>query len=156
MSSRHVDLIFLEVDMAGSGKGSCQACDVAKQQLGKALSAVEPMLREVDVELRVNEMLVSTEDQAKRLRFRGSPTLRIGHVEVAPAHVPDREDRIWKWRDRAYATPPVGLLVEAILRGSAGPDTDVPPATEPYEVPAYLASYLQKEPAQADSCTSCG
>jgi Domain of unknown function (DUF2703) len=155
MSSRQVDLIFLEVDMARSRKGSCQACDVAKYQLGKALSAVEPMLREVDVELRVNEMLVSTEDQAKRLRFRGSPTLRIGHVEVAPEHVPDKEERLWKWRDRAYATPPVGLLVEAILRGTAGPETDAAPALQRYEVPDYLASYLQKEPSQSGSCSSC-
>lgn len=154
--SRQVDLIFLEVDMTRSGKGSCQACDVAKQQLDKALSVVEPMLREVDVELRVNEMLVSTEGQAKRLRFSGSPTFRIGHVEVAPEHVPATEDRIWKWRHRTYAVPPVGLLVEAILRGSAGPDADEAFAAQQYEVPAYLASYLQKEPSQSGGCSSCG
>jgi hypothetical protein len=141
--------------MVSSGKRSCQACDVAKQQLDKALSAVEPMLREVDVELRVNELLVSTEQQAKRLRFRGSPTLRIGHVEVAPEHVAETEERIWKWRDRAYATPPVGLLVEAILQGCAGPEIDAAPVTAQYEVPAYLASYLQKEASQSSSCSSC-
>jgi hypothetical protein len=149
MKRRQVDVILLEVDMAGTAKQSCEACDVAKRQLNKALEVVAPLLSDVSVDVRLNNVLVSTEEQASQLRFRGSPTLRVGDFEVVPGHVPDSEDRKWQWGDQEHTIPPVGLFVDAILRGWAGSGQES--VEESYTIPAYLASYLPKGDAAARS-----
>jgi Domain of unknown function (DUF2703) len=155
MKRKQVDVILLEVDMSRTGKPSCDACDVAKQQLTKALDVVTPLLRDVNVDLRFNNVVVSTEEQARQLRFRGSPTLRVGDFEVVPTHVSDSEERAWQWGSQEHAVPPVGLFVDAILRGWAGAESETP--DESYAVPGYLASYLtaKADPAPG-SCSTCG
>jgi hypothetical protein len=47
MKRKQVDVILLEVDMARATKPSCEACDVAKGQLNKALDVVAPLLKDV-------------------------------------------------------------------------------------------------------------
>jgi hypothetical protein len=149
MKRKQIDVILLEVDMAGAAKQSCEACDVAKRQLNKALEVVAPLLHDVSVDVRLNNVLVSTEEQARQLRFRGSPTLRVGDFEVVPVHVPDSEDRKWQWGNREHTVPPVGLFVDAILRGWAGTEQDT--GNGSYTIPVYLASYLTKLDAAAGS-----
>lgn len=152
MKRKQLDVLFLEVDMASAEKQSCEACDVATQQLTKALEVVAPLLGDVNVDVRLNKVLVTTEDQAEQLRFRGSPTLRVGGFEVFPEHVPGGEERKWRWGEREHAAPPVGLFVDAILRGWAGSDQEG--GQNSYAVPPYLASYLQKneKPASRSCC----
>lgn len=155
MKRKQIDVILLEVDMASATKQSCDACDVAKRQLTSALEIVAPLLNDVSVDVRLNSVLVSTEEQAQQLRFRGSPTLRVGDVEVFPAHVSGSEERTWQWGNQEHSVPPVGLFVDAILKGWAG--TEHEPVTEPYTLPVYLASYLTKEDNVAGpSCSTCG
>jgi hypothetical protein len=153
MKRKQVDVILLEVDMARSAQQSCAACDVAKQQLTRALNVVEPLFNDVSADVRLNNMLVSTEEQARQLRFRGSPTLRVGDVEVVPTHVPGSEERKWQWGNQEHSVPPVGLFVDAILRGWAGTERTV---DEPYTIPDYLASYLtKKDDVAGPSCSTC-
>jgi hypothetical protein len=153
MKRKQVDVILLEVDMSGAAKQSCEACDVAKQQLKRALEVVAPLLDDVSVDVRVNNVVVSTEDQARQLRFRGSPTLRVGEFEVVPEHLADSEDRKWQWGNQAHTVPPVGLFVDAILRGWAGSESGS--VDESYAIPVYLESYLtKKDTAAGASC--CG
>jgi hypothetical protein len=155
MRQKKIDVIFLEVDMARSTKQSCDACDAAKQQLTRALEVVAPLLNDVDVDVRLNNVVVSTEEQARQLRFRGSPTLRIGDVEVFPAHLPGGEERRWQWGNQEHPAPPVGLFVDAILRGWAG--VEDASGKEPYAVPPYLASYLtKKDDVPRSTCSTCG
>lgn len=155
MKRKQVDVILLEVDMAKTTTQSCEACDVAKRQLTRALEVVAPLLDDVSVDVRLNNVLVSTEAQAEQLRFRGSPTLRVGDVDVVPAHVPDSEERKWQWANQEHSVPPVGLFVEAILRGWAR--TEQESVDEPYTVPVYLASYLaKKDDVAGPSCSTCG
>ena len=154
MKRKQVDVILLEVDMARTTQPSCEACDVAKRQLTRALEVVTPLLNDVSADIRLNNVLVSTEEQAQQLRFRGSPTLRVGDFEVVPAHVPGSEERKWQWGNQEHSVPPVGLFVDAILRGWAG--TEQEPVKEPYAVPAYLVPYLTKKDNVADpSCSTC-
>ena len=155
MKRKQVDVILLEVDMAKTTTQSCEACDVAKRQLTTALEVVAPLLNDVSVDVRLNNVLVSTEDQAKQLRFRGSPTLRVGDFEVVPAYVAGSDERKWQWGDQEHSVPPVGLFVDAILRGWAGNEQEA--ATEPYTIPVYLESYLtRKDDIAGSSCSSCG
>jgi hypothetical protein len=155
MKRKQIDVILLEVDMAKTTKQSCDACDVAKRQLAKALELVAPLLSEVGADIRLNNVVVSTEEQAEQLRFRGSPTLRVGDFEVFPAHVTASEERKWQWGNQEHSIPPMGLFVDAVLRGWAG--TEPEPAKEPYTIPAYVASYLgKKENVAGPSCSTCG
>lgn len=68
-------------------------------------TVAERILREVLVkqgmEAEIELILVNTDEEAMRLRFPGSPTIRIGGHDLFPA--PGRED--WRLGCRVYATP---------------------------------------------------
>jgi hypothetical protein len=70
----------------------------------------------VPADLRV--VRVETDDDAKRLRFLGSPTVRVDGVDVEPASV-GREDfglqcRIYSVAGRYQGTPPVDWIAAAL------------------------------------------
>ena len=77
----------------------------------------------VAADLRVTR--VESDDDAKRLRFLGSPTVRVDGVDVEPTTV-DREDfglqcRIYSVAGRHQGTPPVDWIAAA-LRGDRRDD----------------------------------
>jgi hypothetical protein len=155
MSTKAIDLLFMEVDMSGSGKKSCGACDVAELRLSAALELARPLLAEAGYEVRVNKVKVTTEEQARQLNFVGSPTLRVAGSEVAPRHVPDSEGRLWSWAGKEFSEPPVGLFLDLILRG-ARPESSVTSAQMPVDIPSYLKRYLQSStPEVGPACRSC-
>jgi hypothetical protein len=80
---------------------------------------------EVDVEL----VAVNTDEEARRLRFPGSPTIRVDGRDLFPA--PERED--WRLGCRVYTTleglrgsPTVEMFEEALTKiGATGADCDL-------------------------------
>lgn len=70
-----------------------------------AYTAAERKVREVldeeGIEAEVELVLVNTDEEAGRLRFPGSPTIRLGGEDLFPA--PGRED--WRLGCRVYMTP---------------------------------------------------
>jgi hypothetical protein len=62
---------------------------------------VREALAEQGIEARVELVAVNTEEEAERLRFPGSPTIRLDGRDLFPA--PERED--WRLGCRVYATP---------------------------------------------------
>lgn len=95
--------------------------------------AAEETLREVlaeeGIEAGVELVAVNTDEEARRLRFPGSPTIRVGGRDLFPA--PERED--WRLGCRVYATPEglrgsptAGMIREALTReGVAHADNDL-------------------------------
>jgi len=71
---------------------------------------VREILAELEVESVVREIEVRTLDEARRLRFLGSPTVRVDGVDIEP----DRR------RDEAFA------MVCRVYGGSGRPPTGVP------------------------------
>ena len=67
--------------------------------------AAENTLREVlgreGIGAEVELVAVNTDEEAQRLRFPGSPTIRVDGRDLFPA--PERED--WRLGCRVYATP---------------------------------------------------
>jgi hypothetical protein len=65
----------------------------------------EKTLREVlaqeGIDAEVELVAVNTDEDARKLRFPGSPTMRIGGLDLFP--VPEQED--WGLGCRVYATP---------------------------------------------------
>ncbi len=59
------------------------------------------VLAEEGVEADVELVAVDTDEEARKLRFPGSPTIRVDGEDIFP--VPERED--WRLGCRVYATP---------------------------------------------------
>ena len=67
-------------------------------------------------------MEIETEDDARRERFVGSPTIRVGGVEVAPeeGEPAGLTCRVYRLRDgRTSPTPDPGDIREAIRRATS-------------------------------------
>jgi hypothetical protein len=85
----------------------------------EALADLERVLREEQVEATVQLVEVESDEQARRERFPGSPTIRLDGEDVLPA---DGEPfsltcRVYKLRDgRFSATPDPEDLREAVRR----------------------------------------
>jgi hypothetical protein len=80
------------------------------------------VLPEEGIDAEVELVAVNTDEEAKRLRFPGSPTIRLDGQDLFPA--PERED--WRLGCRVYATPEglrgtptVKMLREALTREGA-------------------------------------
>jgi hypothetical protein len=66
-----------------------------------AENALRAVLAEEGIEANVTLVAVNTDEEARRLRFPGSPTIRVDGRDLFPA--PERED--WRLGCRVYATP---------------------------------------------------
>jgi hypothetical protein len=82
----------------------------------------------VSADLRV--VRVETDDDAQRLRFLGSPTVRVDGVDVEPAAI-GREDfgmqcRIYSVAGRYQGTPPADWIAAALRGGRPEEPSDAP------------------------------
>jgi hypothetical protein len=70
-----------------------------------AYRTAEKILKETladeGIEAKVHMVTVNTDGDARRIRFPGSPTIRVDERDLFPA--PERED--WRLGCRVYATP---------------------------------------------------
>jgi hypothetical protein len=66
-----------------------------------ATRILREVLSELGVEAEVELVAVKSDEEAKRLRFPGSPTLRVDGRDLFP--VPERS--VWALGCRTYATP---------------------------------------------------
>lgn len=98
--------------------------------------ALREALAEEGIEAGVDAVAVNTDEEARRLRFPGSPTIRLGGKDLFP--VPEQED--WRLSCRVYATPEglrgsptPEMLREALRRalraGNRRPADEKPPPT---------------------------
>lgn len=100
----------------------CTTYRVAEKTL-REVFAYEGTAAEVEL------VAVSSDEEARRLRFPGSPTIRIGDLDLFPT--PERED--WRLGCRVYTTPEglkgsptAEMLREALaMRGEAYANSDL-------------------------------
>ncbi len=67
----------------------------------EAEKTLREVLAQLEAEAEVRLVAVNTDEEAQRLRFPGSPTIRVDGRDLFPA--PERED--WQLGCRVYATP---------------------------------------------------
>lgn len=83
-----------------------------------AEGTMRKILAEEGAEAEMELVAVNTDEEARRLRFPGSPTIRVNGEDLFPA--PERED--WRPGCRVYATPdglrgsPTAEMIRAALR----------------------------------------
>ncbi len=66
-----------------------------------ATKTLQTVLAEEGIEAEVELVAINSDEEAQRLRFPGSPTVRVDGRDLFPA--PERED--WRLGCRVYATP---------------------------------------------------
>ncbi len=94
-----------------------------------AATTLRAVLAEEGLEADIELVGVNTGEEARRLRFPGSPTIRIDEEDLFP--VGERED--WRLGCRVYATPEglsgsptADMFKEALAtRGGTGADRDL-------------------------------
>jgi hypothetical protein len=106
MGTKKVDVLFFE---------GCPNLELALERVRKAIQDAD-----VPADLRI--VRVESEDDAKRQRFLGSPTVRVDGVDVERSAC-DRDDfglqcRLYSVAGRYQGTPPVDWIADA-LRGAA-------------------------------------
>lgn len=152
---RQLDIEFLFLDL-----DTCTRCRATDATLVQALGHMAPALEAAGVMVSLTKTLVADEDTARRFRFVSSPTIRINGVDVAAELVESTCEscgelcacggevacRDWLWRGERSTQPPVGLIVEALMRHAAGPAADPSEGPQsphgPFELPENLRQFF--------------
>ena len=164
-----IEFLFLDLD-------TCTRCRATDHTLLEAIERTRPALDAAGVTVSLTKTLVATETQAQQLGFVSSPTIRIDGVDIAGELVESACDtcsetcacdggvdcRDWIYQGQRSTQPPLGLIVEAIMRHAAGtdPDSPTPARPQPPTVPDNLRQYFTAaaapvaDPPTSDCCTA--
>ena len=97
----------------------CEECPSHEQ----ALARLRQILAEEGIETEVEVIRVETEEQARRLRFVGSPTILINGRDIDPPP-PDAfyalTCRAYRWEDGRISPLPSPEMIRNALRAAAG------------------------------------
>lgn len=121
-----VELLYLNLD-------TCDRCQGADHNLDTALEAVSRVLEQAGHQVTVHKTHVTSEEQAAQLGFVSSPTIRVNgrdirvRVEESTCGAcsslagTDVGCRTWGWNDKTHTSPPVEMIIDAILANVYGP-----------------------------------
>lgn len=161
-----IEFLFLDLD-------TCTRCRATDATLLEAIARARPALDAAGVAVNITKTLVGSEAQAQALGFVSSPTIRINGVDIAGELVESACDncsetcacnggvdcRDWLWQGQRSHEPPLGLIVEAIMRhaGGANPGSAILSPSGSGGVPANLRQYFAatalNTPQAADCCS---
>jgi hypothetical protein len=86
----------------------------------EALSRVHSVLEETRTVAKVTHVVVYDDETAQRLKFPGSPTIRVNGNDVEPAaHEYGLACRVYRDGDSLSGVPPAGLILAALSRHDA-------------------------------------
>ena len=164
--TRHLQIDFLYLDL-----DTCTRCRATDATLLEAIQRTRSALDAAGVTVSVAKTLVASEAQARGLGFVSSPTIRINGVDIAGELVESACDscsetcacnggvdcRDWVWHGERSHEPPLGLIVEAIMRHAGGTDpggaTSSPPGSA--GVPANLRKFFAATAADTPAANCC-
>jgi hypothetical protein len=157
----HIEFLFLDLD-------TCTRCRGTDATLLEAVERTRSALDAAGVAINVTKTLVASEAQAHALGFVSSPTIRINGVDIAGELVESACDscsescacnggvdcRDWVWQGERSHEPPLGLIVQAIMRHAGGTDPDSPPTSPPTSatVPSNLRQYFAATGTASGCC----
>jgi len=121
--TKTLDVEYLYLDLT-----TCERCQSTDEATKEALSALSGVFDALGYEARLHEVNVSSRELAERYRFLSSPTIRVNGVDIETTlKESDCTDcgslsgcatdcRVFTWRGAQYEQPPVGMIVDGILR----------------------------------------
>lgn len=141
-----IDFLYLDLDV-------CTRCRGTDANLETALTAVQGVLEAAGTDVRVTKTLVDSEQKARALGFRSSPTIRVNGNDIALEFRESRceseacactagggdaiDCRVWVYQGKEYNEAPAPMIVDAILSEAYGQRT-MSAATSPSDVPENL------------------
>ena len=180
-----IDFLYLDLN-------TCTRCRATDATLLEAIELTSPALAALGVDIAMTRIHVTDAEQARQLGFLTSPTIRVDGEDIAGELLESGCDsctdgcacdglvdcRDWSYQGQRSTEPPLGLIVEAILRAAA-PHTAAGPRAADQQRPTselsdslsrYFAGSKGADPAsqccatdiQADCCpadrkgTCCG
>ncbi|MDD4357652.1 MAG: DUF2703 domain-containing protein [Smithellaceae bacterium] len=155
----------LNIDLIVIDLSTCKRCVPTGNQLNHAIKLLGPVADVLGIELKHQEIVVQTPQEAKNHALLSSPTIRInGHdiaqdIRESPCEscgdltnsntmVDCRE---WHYRDKVYFAAPLPLLVEAIMGAMLNIDAPLIVPAPITELPANLQRYFDNK-RQTESC----
>ena len=150
----------LRIELLALDLSSCGRCAATSENLDEALRAASARLRASGVEAVVTRTVVTTQEQAVRLRLRSSPTIRVEGRDIAlDVRESDCKDcgglcgctgidcRVWVWKGREYEDAPVPMIVDAIDRAVADPSSAGSAPAGRYRLPENLRRFFRAKAA---------
>jgi hypothetical protein len=159
---RHLDIDFLYLDLS-----VCERCQDTESSLKEAIEEIARVLETTGVEVALNKIHVTREEQAVALGFLVSPTIRVNGRDI---QMNFRESlcescgtlceceggvscREWEYQGQWYTAPPKGLIIEAILKevyGGSGEEREEPQKAEEASdnLKRFFSGLLKQEVAE--------
>lgn len=147
--SVEVEYLYLDLDV-------CERCKGTDQALREAVAEAARILGPTGVDVVLKLSHVETEEQARRLAFVSSPTIRIMGRDAAHGVKEsvcegcstlggcDINCRVWTWQGQEYAIPPRAMVLDAILRETyLHPEGVMAPVEPIHELPENLTRFFQ-------------
>jgi hypothetical protein len=160
-----IDLMYIDLTV-------CGRCLGTEKNLTEALDIVRELLEHTGVEVELRKTHVESEEQARRLRFTSSPTIRVNDIDIALEFKEstcspctdicgtDTDCRVWVYKGKEYTEAPKGMIIDAILRTVYGSMDKPVSQTEYSSVPENLKEYFKRKSTankqQKASKASCG
>lgn len=150
-ANRHLDIDFLYLDLS-----VCERCRDTESTLEEAIDEVARVLETTGVEVALNKIHVTSEEQAAALGFLVSPTIRVNGRDI---QMNFRESlcescgslckceggvscREWEYQGKWHTAPPKGLIIEAVLKEVYGGAEESPQRAQKLEeVPDNLKRF---------------
>lgn len=139
-----VDFLFLDAS-------TCGRCSGSGANVETALDAIEGVLRATGIGVELRRTDVTSAEQARKLEFVSSPTIRVNGRDIAPEPLESEcgDDgcgcgtgascRLWRYGGRSYGEAPVGLIVDAVLSEIYADGPRAEPPAPAHELPDNLA-----------------
>lgn len=143
-AKKEIDIEFLYLDLE-----VCDQCKGSERNLDEALREVSAILEKTGVSANVNKIHVESFEQAQKLNFISSPTIRINGRDVAIevkenycsscSELSGNETycRVWNFQGEEFSTAPKSLVIEAILKEIYGADNETK-ETKPEQIAKSL------------------
>lgn len=161
-ATRAVTVDFLYLD-----REECTRCRDTDDVLDEAIDRVAPLLADLDVEIERRNVHVDSERAARMTGLTVSPTIRVDGRDVHADPLvstcescgdlcdcgEDIDCRLWAYRGEEYETPPVEMLIDAILRGAVTAAEDAKHRVAP--LPANLQQFFGTESEETDDSNGC-
>ena len=158
---RRLDIDFLYLDLS-----VCERCQDTGSTLDEAIEEIAQLLDATGVDVALNKIHVTSEEQAVALGFLVSPTIRVNGRDIQMIVRESLCDscgtlceceggvscREWEYQGQWYTAPPKGLIIEAILKevyGGAGEGREKPLKGQeaPDNLKRFFSGFLKQEAA---------
>jgi hypothetical protein len=85
----------------------------------EVVKLVDEVNRELRIGAAIKKVKIANEQDAKKLRFPGSPTIRVNGVDIDPEAKKAQSFigcRIYRYKNRVYESPPKEMIKNAFQR----------------------------------------